>query len=94
MGTVVFPGAPLKVFLTATLEARALRRLRQDGEDESPRALSEESARIMERDARDEGRHVAPLRRAPGALVIDTTDLAFQAQVDRIVKVARAALGF
>ncbi|MSR22531.1 MAG: (d)CMP kinase [Gemmatimonadetes bacterium] len=93
MGTVVFPEAPLKVFLTATLRTRARRRLRQDGKEEVPLAVSEESARIHERDSRDEERAVAPLLRPPGALVIDTTELTFEEQVERIVRAAAKALG-
>jgi len=88
MGTVVFPYADLKVFLTASLEERARRRLLQEDRDADPEAVSEEALRIQARDARDSGRTVSPLRRPDGALVLDTTDLTFEEQVDRIVRAA------
>ena len=75
MGTVVFPDAPLKIFLTATAQARAERRLHQlQGMGESvslPRLLAD----IQERDARDEARAVSPLVPAGDAIVIDSTTL-------------------
>ena len=75
IGTVVFPDATLKLFITASPEARARRRwleLRARGEDADP----EEVARDMRaRDERDSARAAAPVRAAPDAVVIDTTDL-------------------
>jgi cytidylate kinase len=82
MGTVVFPGAALKIFLTATPEERALRRhkqLKDKGSDVSLPALSRE---IAERDLRDQTRPVAPLRPASDACVIDSTGQ----PVERIVR--------
>jgi 3-phosphoshikimate 1-carboxyvinyltransferase len=85
MGTVVFPDAELKVFLTAGLEERARRRfLQREGRAPSPGELRTESERIQERDARDSGRALAPLRKAEGAMEVDTSDLSFDAQVDII----------
>lgn len=81
MGTVVFPDAPLKIFLTATPEERALRRHNQlidKGNADTLRALSRD---IAERDARDSNRAVAPLRPAPDAIVVDSTGV----PVDRVV---------
>jgi len=73
MGTVVFPDAPLKIFLTASSEERALRRYRQlleKGENVSlPRLLQD----IEERDARDSSRSVSPLIPAEDAIVIDSS---------------------
>jgi cytidylate kinase len=73
MGTVVFPDAPLKFFLTASARERAERRYKQliaKGENVSlPRLLAD----IEERDARDSGRDVAPLMPAQDAVVIDST---------------------
>jgi cytidylate kinase len=86
MGTVVFPEAQVKVFLTAGLEPRARRRIRQEGREETAAALREELRNIEERDKRDTERDIAPLQRAPGAIVIDTTDLTFEEQVERIVQ--------
>jgi cytidylate kinase len=75
MGTVVFPGALLKVFLTAGPEERAARRhkqLKQKGIDVSLPDLSRD---IAERDRRDASRQVAPLRPADDAYVVDSTSL-------------------
>jgi cytidylate kinase len=74
MGTVVFPDAPLKVFLTATPEVRAQRRYNQlidKGIDANLAALSRDLAR---RDVRDAARAVAPLAPAPDALQLDSSD--------------------
>jgi len=90
MGTVVFPRAPLKIFLTATPEERALRRYKQlkdKGSDVSLPALSRE---IAERDLRDQTRQVAPLRPAPDAEVIDSTGLTVEAVVARVMELLAA----
>jgi len=90
MGTVVFPGAELKIFLTATPEERALRRynqLKDKGSDVSLPALSRE---IAERDFRDQTREVAPLKAAPDACVIDSTGLAVEAVVGRVLELMTA----
>ena len=79
MGTVVFPDAPVKIFLTASPTARAIRRynqLREKGISVSLAALARE---IAERDARDAGRAIAPLRPASDAHVLDTTELSIAA---------------
>jgi CMP/dCMP kinase len=85
MGTVVFPGADLKIFLTASLAERAFRRYKQlkdKGSDVSLPALSRE---ITERDLRDSTRTVAPLKPAPDAEVIDSTGLTIEQVVDRVM---------
>ena len=90
MGTVVFPHAPLKVFLTASPAARALRRYKQlkdKGSDVSLPALSRE---IAERDLRDSTRAVAPLKPAPDAAVIDSTDLSIGQVIDRVLALGAA----
>ena len=89
MGTVVFPDAPLKIFLTAALAERALRRYKQlkdKGSDVSLPALSRE---IAERDLRDSTRKASPLKAAPDAHVIDSTELAIDAVVDRVLVLGR-----
>jgi cytidylate kinase len=91
IGTVVFPDATLKVFLTASPAARAGRRLRQAARGADAVALAAEAAQLAERDRLDAGRAVAPLRQAPDAKVLDTTGLGFEEQVDRIVAWAEAA---
>jgi CMP/dCMP kinase len=90
MGTVVFPAADLKIFLTATAEERALRRYKQlkdKGSDVSLAALSRE---IAERDLRDQTRQVAPLRAAPDAQQIDSTGLSIEAVVARVLDLGAA----
>ncbi|MGD8362796.1 MAG: (d)CMP kinase, partial [Gemmatimonadota bacterium] len=91
MGTVVFPDAEVKIFLTARLDERARRRyLERDGREPGPEELGREKARIQERDTRDSGRAVAPLRKPDGALEVDTSDLGFEEQVQLIVDHVKA----
>jgi len=85
IGTVVFPDAPWKFFLTATPEVRARRRLVQEGQAVTPEAVAKIAAEIAERDRRDSTRSVAPLRPAPDAYVIDTSDLSVEDVVREIV---------
>jgi cytidylate kinase len=82
IGTVVLPSATPKVFLVATAEVRAARRAAEMGR---PDRIDRYLAEIMERDAADSGREVAPLRQAAGALVLDTGKLSVEACVDAIV---------
>jgi cytidylate kinase len=89
MGTVVFPAAALKVFLTASPEERARRRYKQlkdKGSDVSLAALSRE---IAERDLKDSTRAVSPLRPAPDAHVIDSTHLGIQDVVEQVLALGR-----
>ncbi|MEX2111323.1 MAG: (d)CMP kinase [Gemmatimonadaceae bacterium] len=86
MGTVVFPDADLKIFLVADSRERALRRLRQRGQDSaSEQTVDDETIRINERDARD-ARQTVP---AEDAVTIDTTALTQGEQVEQIVTLAR-----
>lgn len=75
MGSVVFPDARLKVFLTATPEARAERRYKQLNDKGIAANIRTLLLDLRARDARDEARAVAPLRAAPGARRLDTTDI-------------------
>lgn len=89
MGTVVFPDAKWKVFLTASPEARARRRynqLRRQGMDVSLANLFEA---IRERDERDRKREAAPLRPAAGAFRLDTTELSVEEAVERVMEYVR-----
>ncbi len=84
MGTVVFPNAPVKLFLTASAEERAKRRVKQlknQGVDVNIRQITQD---IMERDERDRTRKTSPLVPADDALEIDTTDLS----IDEVCKLA------
>jgi cytidylate kinase len=91
IGTVVFPDARLKVFLTASPEERARRRLTQEGRAVTPDTLAAEAARLGARDAADASRAVAPLRQAADAVPLDTSSLTFDEQVEAIVALARKA---
>ncbi|KRW62194.1 (d)CMP kinase [Pseudomonas sp. TTU2014-080ASC] len=85
MGTVVFPGAPLKIFLTASAEERARRRylqLKAKGDDVNLASLLEE---IQARDERDSQRAVAPLKPAADAIVLDSTELTIEQVLERIL---------
>jgi cytidylate kinase len=90
MGTVVFPDAPLKIFLTATPEERARRRYNQLKDKDSAVSLAALSREIAERDLRDSTRSVAPLRPASDAFVIDSTGVAVEAIVERVIELGRA----
>jgi cytidylate kinase len=96
IGTVILPGAQAKIFITASAEARAGRRwaqLRDQGEEVH---YDDILADIRRRDARDEARAAAPLKPAPDAVLLDTTDLSIDAAFDaarRIVEAARARSG-
>lgn len=89
IGTVVFPDADLKIFLTASAEARAGRRITQRGKAVDPERLRSETEALAARDHADSTREVAPLRKAPDAIELDTTTLSFEHQVEGIVTLAR-----
>jgi len=89
MGTVVFPDAALKIFLTATPEVRAERRYKQlieKGISANLRALSRD---LQERDARDTNRAVAPLVPAPDSQVLDSSTLSIEEVAERILELYR-----
>ncbi|WP_068545211.1 (d)CMP kinase [Thalassotalea crassostreae] len=92
MGTVVFPDAPVKVFLTASAEERAKRRmiqLQQKGVDVNIGRLLDD---IRQRDERDQNRAVAPLVPAEGALIVDSTELTIDQVVENILTFANEKL--
>jgi cytidylate kinase len=85
MGTVIFPDAGLKVFLTASVEARADRRYKQligKGFPANMRALLQD---LRERDARDTERAVAPLKPAEGAHLLDTSNMTIEQAVEKVL---------
>lgn len=90
MGTVIFPQAPLKIFLTASAEVRALRRYKQLSEKGIDVNLAALSVEIAQRDRRDSGREIAPLKPAPDALEIDTSVLSIEAVLARVLSEARS----
>jgi cytidylate kinase len=92
IGTIVFPDAPVKIFLVAAPAERARRRgaeLRARGEAVDEAALT---AAIVERDKRDSERAAAPLRPAPDAVVVDTTHMDLDGVVDHLVTLVRGHL--
>lgn len=92
IGTVVFPDAEVKVFLTASDEARARRRhaelVRGGHEVELERVLSD----IRARDALDSERDIAPLRAADDAVLVDTSDIALEQVIDKLETLVRSRL--
>jgi cytidylate kinase len=89
MGTVVFPQAPLKIFLTASLEERAKRRYKQLKEKGISASLDILLNELARRDERDEKRAVAPLKPAKDAIIIDSTGLSIQEVLNRALELAR-----
>ena len=88
IATVIAPYADVKLFVTATAEARAERRASEEGRSNYVAILSE----IKERDARDSGRDVAPLRQAEDADLLDTTNLTIDAAVQRAIALVEARI--
>ncbi|MFM7057586.1 MAG: (d)CMP kinase [Planctomycetota bacterium] len=74
-GTVVFPNAPHKFFLTASLAARAARRLAELQDKSHPQSLEDVMHQIQLRDERDEQRATAPMKPAPDAVIVDTSSM-------------------
>lgn len=94
MGTVIFPDATAKVFLTATVAARAERRHKQLKQKGLEVTLSDLLQEIEIRDARDAARVVAPLRPAAEAVVVDSTGSSVEDVVRRVLAVVSATTGF
>lgn len=90
MGTVVFPDASLKVYVTASAEERAKRRYKQLIEKGNPVTLAGLLRDIRERDTRDSARAAAPLRVAADAIVLDTTDMSIDASIAFVLERFRA----
>jgi cytidylate kinase len=93
MGSVVFPDARLKVFLTATPEARAERRYKQLNDKGIPANIQTLLLDLRERDARDAARAVAPLRAAPDARRLDTTGMTAMEAAQTVLSWVREASG-
>ncbi|MCK5816639.1 MAG: (d)CMP kinase [Candidatus Marinimicrobia bacterium] len=82
IGTVVFPNADYKFFLVADPDVRAMRRLKETEEDLS---LEQIKADLLRRDKKDSSREYSPLKKAENAIEIDTSNLTFNEQVDKIL---------
>ncbi|MCB5160656.1 (d)CMP kinase [Marinomonas algarum] len=91
MGTVVFPDAQIKIFLTASAQERAQRRLNQLQQKGDTVNLDELVKTIQERDERDANRAISPLVPAAGALVVDSTELTIEQVVEAVIAEAAKA---
>ena len=92
IGTVVFPDAPVKVFLTASPEERARRRLAQRGGRIDPDELRREAQTLAARDLADSTRPVAPMKPAADARLLDTTRMGLEELVQQVLALARERL--
>lgn len=93
IGTVVLPDAEVKVFLTASAQARAERRCRELEERGTPQPFEEVLRDIEERDFRDTHREAAPLRRAEDAALLDTSALDFRQSLAALLEIIRERTG-
>lgn len=89
IGTYVFPNAELKIFLTASIEERARRRLKELAEKQIYEPLENLIKNITERDHYDSNREISPLRKAQDAIEIDTTNLTIEEQCSIILDLAK-----
>lgn len=89
IGTVVLPDAQVKVFLTASPEERARRRCAELQEKGTPAEYETVLQEIRQRDEQDMNREIAPLKAAPDAVLLDTSELSFDEVVDRLVAIIR-----
>ena len=90
MGTVVFADAPFKVFLTASAQERANRRLKQLQNQGSEGIISQILADVVARDERDSSRKHSPLKPAKDALIIDTTELSIDKVITQVSELIKA----
>jgi len=93
IGTVIFPEAQAKFFVTASVEARARRRWRQLSSQGGEASYVDTLADIRRRDARDAAREAAPMRPSPDAVLLDTTDLDIDGAFDAARRIVEAARG-
>ena len=89
IGTVVFPNADVKIYLTASVETRATRRYKELLEKGEPCNLEEIAHDIEERDNRDMNREIAPLKQADDAVLVDSSDMTIEEVVQTIVDLCR-----
>jgi len=89
IGTVVFPDSPCKIFLIASPETRAIRRQKQLAESGTNVELETLIKEIAERDANDANRKHSPLRKAPDAIEVETTNTTIDEQVSMILTLVK-----
>lgn len=88
IGTVVLPDAEVKIFLTASVDVRAMRRYKELTEKGVSCDLDEIKKDIADRDEQDRNRPIAPLKQADDAVLVDTSDMSIEQVVDRIMEIA------
>lgn len=93
IGTVVLPDAEVKIFLTASAEARARRRLLELEQKGMKQSFDEVLRDIKYRDEQDSHRAAAPLKKAEDAIAVDTSELSFAESLELVVKIIRQKLG-
>lgn len=93
IGTVVLPDAQVKIFLTASVEVRAMRRYLELMENDESADIDKIKAQIKERDERDMNRAISPLKQADDAVLVDTSDLTIDEVVERILSIIDEKIG-
>ena len=93
IGTVVLPDATVKIFLTASVEERALRRCRELEQRGTPEAYEQVLAEMRQRDYNDSHRAAAPLKQAADAVLLDTTHLDFAGSEQALLRIIRERTG-
>ena len=89
IGTVVFPNADVKIFLTAVIDERAKRRAKEFADNGTHVPLNEIKSNLQNRDVIDSNRETSPLKQAPDAVVVDTSNLTIEEQVNMIIDEVR-----
>lgn len=89
IGTVVFPNANVKIYLDATPEERARRRVKQNQEKQIPCSYEEVLQGIIDRDKRDSTREIAPLKQAEDAIYIDSSNMSIEEVVNQIIEMIK-----
>lgn len=92
IGTVVFPNADVKIYLDATPEERAKRRVLQNREKGIETSYKEVLENIIDRDKRDSNRKVAPLKKAEDAVYIDSSDMTIDEVVEQVINIIKTKL--
>lgn len=93
IGTVVFPNAQLKIFLTASVEERAMRRYKELVAKGEQVELTQLKQDIAARDKQDSERAISPLRQADDALLLDTSDMNIEQVVEKIMQLVEERIG-
>ena len=91
-GTIVCPDADVKIYLDASLSERAKRRLNQRADEASVEKMHKEESELDRRDRADRERHVGPLRIPDDAIIVDTSNITIEEQVDKVFRVCSERL--